>query len=80
MIPKRILPKWKQGQYSGDPLEWPEWSGMFKATVGKSSITDDEKMNHLKAFELGKQMKWLVIFCIQIPIIRQPGKNRKKVW
>ena len=51
---ERSLPKWKLSQYSGDPLDWPEWSGMFKATVNKSNITDDEKMNHLKTLVVGK--------------------------
>ena len=27
------LPKLKLAEFSGDPLEWPEWSQLFQATV-----------------------------------------------
>ena len=51
---QRSLPKWKLNLFSGDPLEWPEWSGMFLATVGRCNISKDEKMNHLKTLVTGK--------------------------
>ena len=50
----RSLPKWKLNTFSGDPLEWPEWSGMFKATVDSCEISDTEKMSHLKLYVKGK--------------------------
>ena len=44
----RTLPKLKLREYNGDPLDWPEWSGMFLSTVDRSTISNDEKMTHLK--------------------------------
>ena len=41
------LPKLTLREFAGDPLEWPEWSGIFQSTVGRSSLSNDEKMSHL---------------------------------
>ena len=49
----RSLPKLKLREFAGDPLEWPEWSGMFQSTVGRSSLSNDEKMSHLKTLLTG---------------------------
>ena len=38
----------------GDPLEWPEWSGHFLATVDESGITDSNKMKNLKSLLVGE--------------------------
>ena len=48
------LPKLKLSSFDGNPLEWPEWSNMFKATVHHRDITDSEKMSHLKTLLTGK--------------------------
>ena len=48
------LPKFKLSSFSGNPLEWPEWSNMFKATVRHRDIPDSEKMSHLKTLLTGK--------------------------
>ena len=40
--------------FDGNPLEWPEWSNMFKATVHHRDIPDSEKMSHLKTLLTGK--------------------------
>ena len=32
-----------------DPLEWPEWSGQFLATVDESAVSDSNKMKYLKS-------------------------------
>ena len=40
------LPKLKLAEFSGDPLEWPEWSQLFEATVHAANIDDSVKMNH----------------------------------
>ena len=48
------LPKLKLSSFDGYPLEWPEWSNMFKATVHHRDITDSEKMSHLKTLLTGK--------------------------
>ena len=48
------LPKLKLAEISGDPLEWPEWSQLFQATVHAANIDDSVKMNHLKTMVTGK--------------------------
>ena len=48
------LPKLKLNNFAGNPLEWPEWSSMFIATVDQRPILDSEKMNHLKTLLTGK--------------------------
>ena len=48
------LPKLKLSSFDGNPLEWPEWSNMFKATVHHRNIPDSEKMSHLKTLLTGK--------------------------
>ena len=51
---KSSLPKLKLAEFSGDPLEWPEWSQLFQATVHAANIDDSVKMNHLKTMVTGK--------------------------
>ena len=48
------LPKLKLNNFDGNPLEWPEWSNMFIATVDQRPIPDSEKMSHLKCLLTGK--------------------------
>ena len=48
------LPKLKLAEFSGHPLEWPEWSQLFQATVHAANIDDSVKMNHLKTMVTGK--------------------------
>ena len=48
------LPKLRLNNFDGNPLEWPEWSSMFTATVDERLIPDSEKMSHLKALLTGK--------------------------
>ena len=48
------LPKLKLAEFSGDLLEWPEWSQLFQATVHAANIDDSVKMNHLKTMVTGK--------------------------
>ena len=48
------LPKLKLAEFSGDPLEWPEWSGLFLSTVHAAKIATSLKMNHLKTLVTGK--------------------------
>ena len=48
------LPKLKLTEFSGDPLEWLEWSQLFQATVHAANIDDSVKMNHLKTMVTGK--------------------------
>ena len=48
------LPKLKLAEFSGEPLEWPEWSQLFQATVHAANIDDSVKMNHLKTMVTGK--------------------------
>ena len=55
-MPRRSmnLPKLKLFEFSGDPLDWPEWSGLFTAIVDEADITDAEKMHYLKTTVTGK--------------------------
>ena len=48
------LPKLKLSSFDGNPLELPEWSNMFKATVHHCDIPDSEKISHLKTLLTGK--------------------------
>ena len=50
------LPKLKLSSFDGNPLEWPEWSNMFKATVHHRDTPDSETMSHLKTLLTGKAM------------------------
>ena len=48
------LPKLKLAEFSSDPLEWPEWSLLFQATVHAANMDGSVKMNHLKTMVTGK--------------------------
>ena len=48
------LQKLKLNNFDGNPLEWPEWSSMFIATVDQRPIPESEKMSHLKTLLTGK--------------------------
>ena len=47
------LPKLKLTEFSGDLLEWPEWSGLFDV-VHQKPISDTEKMQYLKTSLTGQ--------------------------
>ena len=38
----------KLTEFSGDTLEWPEWSGLFDIVVHQKPVSDTEKMQYLK--------------------------------
>ena len=42
------MPKLKLTEFSGDPLEWPEWSDLFDVVVHQKPISDTEMMQYLK--------------------------------
>ena len=48
------MPKLKLAEFSGDPLQWPEWSLLFQATVHAANSNESVKMNHLKPMVTGK--------------------------
>ena len=48
------LRKLKLNNFDGNPLEWPEWSSMFIATVDQQPIADSGKMSHLRTLVTGK--------------------------
>ena len=48
------VPKVKLTEFSGDPLEWPEWSGLFLSTVHAANIDASLKMTHIKVLVSGK--------------------------
>ena len=47
-------PKLKMTEFSGDPLEWPEWSGLFDVVVHQKPIRNTEKMQYLKTSLTGQ--------------------------
>ena len=48
------LPKLKLAEFSGDPLEWPDWSQLLQAKAHAANMDDTVKMNHLKSMVTGK--------------------------
>ena len=46
--------KLKLTEFSGDPLEWPAWSGLFDVVVHQKPISDTEKMQYLKTSLTGQ--------------------------
>ena len=44
----RGLPKLKLTDFSGDPLEWPEWAELFDVIVHQKRLSYTEKMQYLK--------------------------------
>ena len=48
------LPNLKLTEFSGDPLVWPEWSGLFDVVVHQKPISDTEKMQYLKTSLTGQ--------------------------
>ena len=48
------LPKLKLAAFSGDPIEWPEWSSAFTAMVHNAPILDSQKISHLNLLLKGK--------------------------
>ena len=48
------LPKMKLAEFSGDPLQWPEWSQLFQTTIHAANMDDSVKMNHVKTMVTGK--------------------------
>ena len=48
------LSKLKLTEFSGDPLEWPEWSGLFEVVVHQKPISDTVKMQYLKTSRTGQ--------------------------
>ena len=49
------LPKLKLTEFSRDPLEWPEWSGLFDVVVHQKPISDTEKIQYLKTCFTGQE-------------------------
>ena len=56
------LPKLNIECFSGDPLKWPEWKGMFQSTCCHPSFSNDHKMQYLKLFTAGKAKATKEIF------------------
>ena len=41
-------------EVAGDPVQWPEWSGLFIAVIHNATIDDNAKMSHLRSLVKGK--------------------------
>ena len=50
----RGLPKLMLTEFSGDPLEWPEWCELFDVIVHQKKLSDTEKMQYLKTSLTGQ--------------------------
>ena len=48
------LPKLNMTEFAGEPLEWTEWSRLFKAVIHNAPIDDNAKLSHLKTLLKGK--------------------------
>ena len=48
------VPKKRLSEFSGDPLERPEWSQQCQATIHSANKGDSFKMNYLKTMVTGK--------------------------
>ena len=48
------LPKLKLNSFHENPLEWPEWSSMFMATVDNRTIPDSVKNKQFETLLIGK--------------------------
>ena len=48
------VPNLKLSDFSGDPLEWPEWSLRFQSTTHSANKDDSLKKNHLRVMITGK--------------------------
>ena len=48
------IAKLKISEFHGDPLESPEWSSLFTATIHNAPIDDNAKMGHLETLVKGK--------------------------
>ena len=51
---KDHLPEWKLTEFDGNPLNWHEWFGEFKLTVGSAMLSDDKKLTNLKTLVVGE--------------------------
>ena len=59
----KSIPKVKLPQFSGNPLEWPQWFGLFQALVdSQQSLSSTEKMVHLQAAVTGLAQKSIAGF------------------
>ena len=45
---QRGLPKLTFTEFSGDPLDWPEWAELFGVIVHQKRPSDTEKVQYLK--------------------------------
>ena len=53
-IEPRRLPKLKLTEFSGEPLEWPEWAEFFVVIVHQKRLSDTESMQYLKIRFIGQ--------------------------
>ena len=55
------LPEMKLAQFSGDTVDWTEWSQLYQATVQAANMDDSVKMNHLKTMVTGTRKRPLLV-------------------
>ena len=49
------LPKLQLKKFDGDPLQWPDWSWMFKSIVHDADLSLNGKMQHLQNSVVGRE-------------------------
>ena len=77
----RGLPKHKLTEFSGQPLEWPEWAEFFNVIVHQKWLIDTGKMQYLKISFTGQVKLQLVDWVSTQRHIIKPGTfSAKKVW
>ena len=48
------LPKLQLKKFDGDPLQWPDWSSMFKSVVRDADLSLNGKIQHLQNSVVGR--------------------------
>ena len=76
----RGLPKLKLTEFSGDPLEWPEWCELFDVIVHQKKLSDSEKMQYLKTSLTGQAKTAISGLGFSSVILPNLGCSLQKVW
>ena len=69
----RGLTKLKMTEFSGDPLEWPEWAKLFDVIMHQKRLSNTEKMQYLKISLTGQAMLPFLDWVSDHRHINKPG-------
>ena len=73
-----FLPKLKLGEFSGDPIDWPEWSSLFQPTIGSSHLSNDDKLAHLRTKLVGSAKRALQGVDILVQCMTLLGRHSRR--